>query len=157
MSLHVPGVRQVDLTPETADAFQGRTFVGAVIQTHKNQWLLQQRPDHWRTFPGFLATFGGKIEAGETPDQALIRELDEELGASLQPKDATYLATVTEAVSHHQDLIHLYFWHDQHNSITGCYECEPAYFDALSSIKAHPKAMQDIIWAIHESMRLGLV
>ncbi|HDS1736559.1 MULTISPECIES: NUDIX domain-containing protein [Pseudomonas] len=34
---------------------------------------------------------GGKIDAGETPQQALVRELEEELGLQLDPSQAEYL------------------------------------------------------------------
>ena len=133
------------------------SYVGAIILTHDNKILLQQRPDNWRSFPGYLATFGGKIEAGETPDAALVRELKEELGAELLPNAATFLGAVTESISDHNDLIYVFFWHDAHASITGCYECEAVRYNGLAEIEAHPKAMQDIIWAIHRCSNLALL
>lgn len=60
-----------------------RTVVAAVIERGDRRLLIGQRrrgdtsPLKWE-FPG------GKVEQGETPENALARELKEELGATLQ-------------------------------------------------------------------------
>ncbi|TCS96795.1 8-oxo-dGTP diphosphatase [Hazenella coriacea] len=57
--------------------------VGAVIRNASNQILCAQRspkmslPNHWE-FPG------GKIKQGETPQEALVREIQEELGCKIE-------------------------------------------------------------------------
>ena len=60
-----------------------KTVVAAVIERSDRRLLIGQRrrgdtsPLKWE-FPG------GKVEAGETPEDALARELKEELGAALK-------------------------------------------------------------------------
>lgn len=58
---------------------------GALI-TPDSRVLLSQRPEG-KNLAGFWEYPGGKIENGETPEQALCRELKEELCLTLTPED----------------------------------------------------------------------
>jgi mutator protein MutT len=53
--------------------------VGAIIKNHEDEYLLQLRDDKAPTFKNKWTLFGGKVEDGELPEQALTRELEEEL------------------------------------------------------------------------------
>jgi 8-oxo-dGTP diphosphatase len=57
-------------------------LVTAAIILEQGRVLLTQRPDDGR-HAGFWEFPGGKIDPGESPEQALAREIEEELGVSV--------------------------------------------------------------------------
>jgi len=76
--------------------------VACALTDMEGRVLIAQRPESKRN--GGLWEFpGGKMEAGETPEAALIREIQEELGVLLRDK---CLAPLTFA-SHAYDDFHL--------------------------------------------------
>ena len=57
--------------------------VAAALVDPDNRVLIAQRPDG-KALAGLWELPGGKLAAGERPDAALIRELDEELGITVK-------------------------------------------------------------------------
>jgi 8-oxo-dGTP diphosphatase len=88
-------VQQVDLARADETLFS-RRCVGCIVLTKDNKILLQQRDHNSPTYPDRLATFGGGIDPGETPIQALVRELKEELGAEVKIAEVISLGAITE-------------------------------------------------------------
>lgn len=60
------------------------TVVAAALVDPNGRVLLQQRPPG-RDMAGLWEFPGGKVEPGERPEQALVRELAEELGIGVAP------------------------------------------------------------------------
>ncbi len=54
--------------------------------------LLQHRDDNAKNSPNKWGLFGGGVEAGETPEVALKRELEEEIGISIDTGEAKLIA-----------------------------------------------------------------
>jgi 8-oxo-dGTP diphosphatase len=76
--------------------------VACALVDADNRVLIAQRPEG-KSLAGLWEFPGGKVEAGETPEEALIRELREELGVETQ---VPCLAPLTFA-SHAYDSFHL--------------------------------------------------
>ena len=150
-------IKIVNLAKINRKTFEKR-YVGCLVLTQDNMILLQQRgSSKWHKFPGFLSTFGGGIEIGESPMQALVRELKEELGANVLAAEVVHLGAYTEAATNYSDLVYGYFWHDRLGTITGCYEDEARYYKNCAHVLTHPKVMDDVKWQLQECQNRGLL
>ena len=133
------------------------SFTSCLVISHDYQLLLQQRASDWPTYPDYISAFGGRIEAGETPTETIIRELQEELGAQVTATELHYLGVVTEASSEHKEMVFGFIWHDKSNTITGCYEGEIVSFNEVTTLLAKNKLLDDIPWLIEKSLQENLL
>ena len=62
--------------------------VVAALFVENGRLLMGLRAGHKRNFPNTWDLIGGHLEHGETPLQALVREVDEELGVQVEAADA---------------------------------------------------------------------
>ncbi|MBB5073363.1 8-oxo-dGTP diphosphatase [Bartonella callosciuri] len=76
--------------------------VACALLGQDNHVLLTERPQG-KSLAGLWEFPGGKVEHGETPEESLIRELEEELGVHVQPNDLSPLTFV----SHGYETFHL--------------------------------------------------
>jgi mutator protein MutT len=56
-----------------------------ILINDKNELLLQKKTTDYKPYPGCWALFGGAIEEGEDPEEAIIREIKEETGLLVEP------------------------------------------------------------------------
>ena len=57
--------------------------VGALLVDSQGRVLLGLRSPHKRAWPNHWDSIGGRVEDGETPEQAMIREVSEEIGVGV--------------------------------------------------------------------------
>ena len=107
--------------------------VAAALIEADGRVLLQQRAPH-RSMPGLWEFPGGKIEQGETPEQALVREIEEELGVRISAETLTPLTFASDALGDRRLVLLLYGARE--------WEGEPKALDASA-----------IRWATADEMR----
>ena len=95
-------IRVRGLSPELTKITE---VAAAVIERQDGTFLLAQRPAG-KPYPGYWEFPGGKIEAGEDPRGALVRELREELG--IEVREATPWITRVYAYTHATVRLHFY-------------------------------------------------
>ena len=71
-------------------------IVVAVALIKNKKVLFQERPSE-KSMPFLWELPGGKIKIGETPEMALIREVNEELGISINPVDLRSLTFISHS------------------------------------------------------------
>jgi 8-oxo-dGTP diphosphatase len=81
--------------------------VAAALVDHDGRVLVQRRPPG-KPMAGLWEFPGGKIEPGETPEAALVRELGEELGIALDTDALEPAAFASEALGERHLLLMLY-------------------------------------------------
>ena len=97
------------------------TVVAAALIRADACVLLQQRAPH-RSMAGLWEFPGGKVEPGETPEAALARELEEELGILTDPAALAPAAFASAPLGERHLLLLLYTAHQ--------WQREPAALDA---------------------------
>lgn len=81
---------------------------GAVIINQDHKILLVLRPADKKIFPNCRALPGGKVEAGESLDSAVVREVKEETGLEIISLEKY---TFTEYIStDNHNISHLFYW-----------------------------------------------
>lgn len=84
------------------------TVVGALLEDDKGRFLLAQRPSY-KKMP-FLWEFpGGKLEADESPEEALVRELYEEIGVVACPSALKPCTFVSKAYTDFHIILLTYY------------------------------------------------
>jgi 8-oxo-dGTP diphosphatase len=81
--------------------------VAAALIDPSGRVLVQQRPSG-KPMAGLWEFPGGKVEAGETPEAALVRELKEELGISVDGADLRPVAFASEPLGDRHLLLLLF-------------------------------------------------
>ena len=81
--------------------------VAAALVDAQGRVLLAQRPAH-KSLGGLWEFPGGKLEPGESPEAALVREVEEELAVSLEPDALDPFAFASHAYDSFHLLMPLY-------------------------------------------------
>jgi 8-oxo-dGTP pyrophosphatase MutT (NUDIX family) len=65
----------------------------AILSNKEGEILLQKKTSDWHWMPNAWICFGGHVDEGETSDECIVRELEEEIGIKANPKHLFYQET----------------------------------------------------------------
>ena len=134
---------------ETPSPLPHKSIGVAVIWNDRGEILIDKRPQEG-LLGGLWEFPGGKIEAGETVEQCIQREIKEELGIEIAVGDR--LITINHAYSHFRVTLHVY--HCRHlQGIPQPIECDEIRWVTLDEIDRFPfpKANIQIIESLRQS------
>lgn len=83
-------------------------FVAAVALINKSQKILMQTRPLGKDMAGLWEFPGGKVEAGETPEAALVRELKEELNIDISERNLIQTCFASEPLEQKHLILLLY-------------------------------------------------
>jgi 8-oxo-dGTP diphosphatase len=109
--------------------------VAAALINAEGQTLVQKRAAD-RSMAGLWEFPGGKVELNERPEDALVRELREELGITVQPDDLTPLSFASAPLGDRHLLLLLYVCRN--------WKGEPAPLDAEAVQWCHIGQLQKL-------------
>lgn len=112
-----------------------RVDMATGVLFHEGRVLIQKRkPDD--VWPGLWEFPGGVIEEGETPDEALVREYDEEVELAVVPGDK--ITVVTYAYTRYRVTMHCYLCHMPNGDIPS-----PVFNEAVGGRFVRPERLSD--------------
>lgn len=114
----------------------GLTLVGAaILMDDQKRFLFAQRPAG-KSWEGYLEFPGGKIHEGESPRAGLVRELNEELGITVDPEDLKPLTFIEHTYQDVNILMLAYRCHQWSGTPEGL-EGQPLMWLRLSELEGH--------------------
>lgn len=103
------------------------------VLVHEGKVLIQKRkPDD--VWPGLWEFPGGVIEDGETPEQALVREYQEEVELHVTP--AEKITVVTYAYTRYKVTMHCYLCHNKKSDVPA-----PVFNEAVDGLFVVPESL----------------
>lgn len=118
------------------------SVVAAALVDGDNRILVAQRPPGG-SLAGLWEFPGGKIEAGETPEAALVRELDEELGIAVAADALIPISFVSHAYPDFHLLMLLFLCRRWHGNPIG-QQGQPLRWEATAELAALPMPPADV-------------
>lgn len=113
------------------------TVVALALKNSQGEILIVQRPDT-TYYAGYWEFPGGKIDPNETPEQALCREIKEEINLEIHEDDLTPVAFTTHQYPHAHVTI-LLFRCDKSDGVLTMNEGQPGYIwvapDQIKTLK----------------------
>ena len=104
----VTGKKQFEEPSMAENSSESPPDGASVVLYQGNQVLLYKRDGHPKLFPNRWAILGGGIEAGESPEETVCRELQVEVGYRLAPGDLAPLGRCQVLDSAYRYLVHYF-------------------------------------------------